>query len=222
MPESCRRGAAMKKFWKGILLLLLFLFLTEITISCTQQGKDYTEGWEGRLNRIQPPVQIMDVMGLKPGMVIGDIGAGTGRFAVWFADRVGESGRVYANDISERSLRHLERRCQRHGFKNVTIVLGEVAETNIPSGVLDIAFMINVYHHLDKPVELIRSIIPTLKPDGMLVIVEHDPIKSGYRSESTAKDKMIRQAGQAGYELIKIEDFLPKDYIYFFRPKGTN
>jgi len=165
----------------------------------------------------------MDTMGLKPGMVIGDIGAGTGRFAVWFADRVGESGRVYANDISERSLRHLERRCKGHGFKNIIIVLGEVVETNIPEGVLDIAFMINVYHHLDKPVELIRSIIPTLKPDGILVIVEHDPIKSGYRShESTAKEKLINQVDQAGYELIKIDDFLERDYIYYFRPKKKN
>jgi ubiquinone/menaquinone biosynthesis C-methylase UbiE len=212
----------MKKSLKGTLFLMLFLTLMQMSTACTQQSKDYTEGWEGHLNRIQPPIQIMDVMGLKPGMVIGDIGAGMGRFTVWFADRVGESGRVYANDISERSLRHLERRCQRHGFKNVIVVLGEVVETNIPAGELDIAFMINVYHHLDKPVELIRSIIPTLKPDGKLVIVEHDPIKLGYRSESTAKEKMIRQAGQAGYELIKIEDFLPKDYIYFFRPKGTN
>jgi ubiquinone/menaquinone biosynthesis C-methylase UbiE len=210
----------MKKLLKGILLLVLFLSLTEMSTACTQQSKDYAEGWERRLNRIQPPIQIMDTMGLKPGMVIGDIGAGTGRFAVWFADRVGESGRVYANDINERSLRRLGRRCQRLGFNNVTIVLGEVVETNIPAGVLDIAFMINVYHHLDKPVELIRSIIPTLKPDGMLVIVEHDPIKSGYRShESTAKDKLISQADQAGYELIKIEDFLPNDYIYFFRPE---
>jgi ubiquinone/menaquinone biosynthesis C-methylase UbiE len=213
----------MKKLLKAILLLLLFFSLTEMSTACTEQSKDYAEGWERRLNRIQPPIQIMDTMGLKPGMVIGDIGAGTGRFAVWFADRVGASGRVYANDISERSLRHLERRCQRLGFNNVTIVLGEVVETNIPRGVLDIAFMINVYHHLDKPVELIRSIIPTLKPEGMLVIVEHDPIKSGYGShETTAKEKLISQAGQAGYELIKIEDFLPNDYIYFFRPKGTN
>jgi predicted methyltransferase len=90
----------MKKSLKGTLFLMLFLTLMQMSTACTQQSKDYTEGWEGHLNRIQPPIQIMDVMGLKPGMVIGDIGAGMGRFTVWFADRVGESGRVYANDIS--------------------------------------------------------------------------------------------------------------------------
>lgn len=208
----------MKKIFKAILFLCFILCLSSTSIACTKQNKDFAEGWERRLNRIQPPEKIMDTIGLKPGMIIGDIGAGTGRFAVWFADRVGETGKVYANDIDERALRHLERRCRQHGFNNVIPILGEVVDPKIPEGVLDIAFMINVYHHLDKPIGLLKNIIPTLKPEGILVIVEHDPVKSGWKSESTSKEKMVKQATQAGYELIKIEDFLPNDYIYFFRP----
>jgi ubiquinone/menaquinone biosynthesis C-methylase UbiE len=161
----------------------------------------------------------MDTIGLKPGMAIGDIGAGRGRFTVWFADRVGDEGKVYANDIVERSLRHLEQRCEQLGFTNVITCLGTVVEPNIPDEVLDIAFMINVYHHLEKPVELLKNIVPTLKPDGTLVIVEHDPVKSGYPTESTSKEKLVKQADEAGYKLERMETFLSRDNIYFFKKK---
>ena len=162
----------------------------------------------------------MDVIGLKPGMVIGDIGVGTGRFTVWFADRIGETGTVYANDINLRALSHLAKRCKELGFNNVTTCLGKVVDPNIPEGILDIAFMINVYHHLDDPIGLLKNLIPTLKPGGILVIVENDPVKSGDTgSHSTSQKDMVDQADQAGFELIKVETFLTRDNIYFFRPK---
>jgi len=210
----------MKKFSSKntILLLVVFLIGSSWTI-WPQREKEFVEGWEERHNRFQPPLKIMDTMGLSPGMVIGDIGAGKGRFTVWFADWVGNQGKVYANDIVESSLRHIEQRCERLGFSNVITCLGTVEEPNIPDNVLDIAFMINVYHHLEKPVELLKNIVPTLKPEGILVIVEHDPIKSGYRTESTSKEKLVQQANQAGYELERIETFLAQDNIYFLKKK---
>ncbi len=162
----------------------------------------------------------MDVIGLKPGMVIGDIGAGTGRFAVWFADRVGEKGTVYANDIDFGALLHLSKRCKQLGFKNVITRVGKVVDPNIPEGVLDIAFMVNVYHHLEDPVGLVKNLVPTLKPEGILVIIENDPLKSGDTgSHSTSQEDLVDQADQAGFELIKVETFLTRDNIYFFRPK---
>lgn len=212
----------MKKFLSKN-LIFIFLSLTVLVIFYgaiwTQQEEGFVESWEERHNRLQPPVEIMDAMALKPGMVIGDIGAGRGRFTVWFADRVGDKGKVYANDIVERYLRHTEQRCQRLGFTNVITCLGTVVEPNIPDKVLDIAFMINVYHHLEKPVELLKNIVPTLKPDGTLVIVEHDPVKSGYPTESTSEEELVKQANQAGYELEKMETFLARDNIYFFKKK---
>jgi len=210
----------MKRLLFKNLVILLIAFLVALPgASWTQQEKGFVEPWEIRHNRLQPPVKIMDTMGLKPGMVIGDIGAGRGRFTVWFADRVGDKGKVYANDIVESSLHHIEQRCERLGFSNVITCLGTIVKPNIPDEVLDIAFMINVYHHLEKPVELVRNLAPTLKPEGVLVIVEHCPEKSGWPSESTSQEKLVKQAGQAGFKLIKIETFLERDNIYFFRPK---
>jgi len=214
------RGEIMKKsLSKNLIFLFLVMLMAFSSTIWAQQEKEFVEPWEERHNRLQPPVKIMDTIGLKPGMVIGDIGAGRGRFTVWFADRVGDKGKVYANDIVERSLRHIEQRCQRLGFSNVVTCLGTVVEPNIPDKVLDIAFMINVYHHLEKPVALLKNIVPTLKPDGTLVIVEHDPVKSGYQSESTSKDELIKQAAQAGYKLERMETFLSRDNIYFFKTK---
>jgi predicted methyltransferase len=193
---------------RNLVIFLIVLFIAANSVGWAQQKKDYTEPNEVRLNRGQPPEKIMDAIGLKPGMVIGDIGAGWGRFAVWFADRVGETGKVYANDIDSGAL-----------FKNVIVCQGKVVEPNIPPGVLDIAFMINVYHHLEKPVELVRNLAPTLKPEGVLVIVEHRPEKTGSSSHSTSQEKLVEQTGQAGFELIKIETFLASDNIYFLRLK---
>jgi ubiquinone/menaquinone biosynthesis C-methylase UbiE len=204
-------------------LIFIFLLLTVLLnfpgAVWVQQKEGFVEAWELRHNLLQPPVKIMDTIGLKPGMVIGDIGAGRGRFTVWFADRVGDKGKVYANDILERSLRHLEQRCERLGFTNVITCLGTVVEPNIPDKVLDIAFMINVYHHLEKPVELLKNIVPTLKPDGILVIVEHEPEKSGYATESTSEEELVKQAAEAGYKLERIETFLARDNIYFLKKK---
>jgi ubiquinone/menaquinone biosynthesis C-methylase UbiE len=204
---------------KNLILFSLAVLVAFSAAIWPQQKKEFLEPWELRHNLLQPPVKIMNTIGLKAGMVIGDIGAGRGRFTVWFADRVGDKGKVYANDIVESSLRHIEQRCQRLGFSNVITCLGTVDKPNIPDQVLDIAFMINVYHHLEKPVDLLKNIVPTLKPEGTLVIVEHDPEKSGYPTESTSKDVLVKQANQAGYELERIETFLPRDNIYFFKTK---
>jgi SAM-dependent methyltransferase len=197
-------------------LMSFSLLLIPVVTACQD---DFVEPWERRLNAIQPPEQVMDAIGLKPGMVIGEVGAGTGRYTIWLAKRVGEGGLVYANDISKSSLDHLEARCGRLAIGNVKIILGEVVEPGFPEGSLDIAFMINVYHHLDDRISLLRNLIPALKPGGILAIVENDPAKSGATvEESTARDEFVKQVGEAGFEVIRVETFLVRDNIYILRP----
>ena len=78
---------------------------------------------EAMLNRLQPPDQVMDVIGLKPGMVVAEIGAGKGRYVVQLALRVGETGKVYAEDIDSAALDHLAKRCNRWNLKVVGIFI---------------------------------------------------------------------------------------------------
>jgi ubiquinone/menaquinone biosynthesis C-methylase UbiE len=200
--------------------IAVFGMLLTASLLMAQDRSFQIEAWEKRLNRRQPPVKIMDTIGIKPGMVIGEVGAGTGRMTMWIAERVGDSGKVYANDINRRSLEHLERRCERDGFENVEIIVGEVEDPKLPANALDIAFMINVYHHLDNPVPLIRNILPSLKPNGILAIVECDPDKVDWGKEHgcTGKKDMVRALKEAGFEVIRIETFLNEDNIYIAKP----
>jgi len=172
---------------------------------------------EARLNRLQPPDRVMDAIGLKPGMVVAEIGAGRGRYAVQLAVRVGETGKVYAEDIDAAALKHLESRCGRWGLRNVEAILGEVKDPKLPEASLDLIFIISSYHHFDDPVALLQNARPALKPGGRLAIVEWAP-QEGAGGESTTPEKMEAQMKEAGFKLDRIETFLLANgmYIYIF------
>ena len=188
-------------------------------VSFAQDEKVLAEPGEERLNSQHKPVDLMDAMGLEEGMTIADIGAGRGRMTVFFASRVGKTGMVLANDINRRALEYLEERCKRNEFSNVKTFLGTVSDPRLPQGKADILFMVSTYHHLDKPVELMRNALPALKPDGRLVIVERDPVKVGYsNSENTEQQVIINQMTEAGYAHVKTDTgLLDKDNVYYFR-----
>jgi len=185
--------------------------------SCQQTGR-WSEEWEEKFEMFQPSDLIMDTIGIEPGMVIGEIGAGNGRFAVKVAERVGQTGKVYANDIDPKALNFMRRRCMREHITNIFIVQGEIADPCFPDGELDLVYFVNTYHEIQHPVTLMRNTIHALKPGGCLAIIEIDPAKmEGSQSHSTPEEIVISQAEEAGYDLIRIETFLPKDNIYFFQ-----
>lgn len=178
-----------------------------------------TEGpddWEEYWNTKQPPERVMDAIGVEAGMVVGEVGAGRGRYVVKMAARVGPEGKVYANDIKFESLVYLRNRCQRDSIPNVETILGTVNDPRLPTGELDLVYVINSYHHFEEPVQLLRNIAPALKPGGHLVIIEHDPAKTSSPNHSTAQDTVRQHAGAAGYTLTATETFLELDTIYIF------
>jgi ubiquinone/menaquinone biosynthesis C-methylase UbiE len=176
--------------------------------------------WEARVNERQPPDLVLKAIGLKPGLVIGEVGAGTGRYTVEIAARIGASGRLYANDIDQGALRFLKKRCEGLGFNNVETVNGSVKETNLPSGMMDMVIMVNVVHCLAEPVALLRNVADSLKPGGQVVIVEgnldKDPSAAG---EWFARSKLLKIYEEAGYILVREETFLPRDNIYFLKKR---
>ncbi|MGD8726167.1 MAG: class I SAM-dependent methyltransferase [Gemmatimonadales bacterium] len=166
---------------------------------------------EARLNRLQPPDQVMDAIGIRPGMIGAEIGAGHGRYVVQLAVRVGETGRIYAEDIDAAALSHLEQRCARWGLGNVVPVLGDVTDPKLPEAELDFIFVISAYHHFSDPVALLRNARPALKSDGVLAI--------GEWIRSTSPERIETQVSAAGYTLESTETFLEANglYIYLFR-----
>ena len=100
--------------------------------------------------------------------------------------------------------------------------LGEIKDPLLPAGKFDVVYMINTYHHIDYQEDILRNILPSLKPGGIMVIIENEPTKSGWDSYTTPKEELIDKATKTGYELDRIETFLAEDNIYIFKPAGIN
>jgi len=208
-------------YHKKALFIFFALILVSSTAVCVQKQQgvlDPENHNEARLNRLQPPQKIMDALGIAPGMTVAEIGAGRGRYVVQLAVRVGENGKVYAEDIDASALKYLEKRCQKWGLKNVKTILGDVTNPKLPEGELDLIFIISSYHHFDDPVALLRKARSALKPDGKLAIGEWLPRDENKKAYSTP-EQMEAQMKAAGYKLERIETFLKNNnmYIYIFR-----
>jgi ubiquinone/menaquinone biosynthesis C-methylase UbiE len=208
----------MKKIFFLSLILNTLLSLS----LCSQDKKVPVESNETWANNQHQPEKLMDAIGLKEGMTIADIGAGRGRLTVFFSIRVGEKGRVFANEIDEPALNYLKERCIKNNMFNVTTFLGTADSPLLPAGGVDIAFMLLTYHHLEKPVEMLKNTIPCLKKDGVLIIVEHDPERSGENGrEITTLEKLTSESNEAGFEIRKVNgELLDRDNIYFLKVKN--
>ncbi len=182
----------------------------------------YEQYGERATNRRQPPDKVMDAVGLKPGMVVGEVGAGRGRYTVHLARRVGISGKVYANDINARSLSYLRDRCRTEGIENIETILGEVDDPLFPDNSLDMVFMVLTYHHLANPGALFKNLIPSLKTGATVVVLDPDPIRDRDRrgNESTSEEEIREETGPAGFELVRTETFLERDNIFILRVKA--
>lgn len=186
------------------------------------RASELTEPNERFANRIQPPEVVMDLVGIRPGLVIGEVGAGGGRVTVHLAARVGPSGKVYANDIDVRALDSLRARITRLGLTNVEVVLGAVDDTRFPAGSLDMVFMAWVFHHVDQPVPLLRSALRSLKPSGVVVLVEPAPNHTEADARALTRELVSKEAEEAGLRLESmIEGRLEEDNIFILRPAGS-
>lgn len=205
---------------------IILIFISNSPELCGQD--DLTEESEKRYLQRQPPEKIMALIGIKPGMTIGEIGAGRGRMTVYFARQAGPTGIIYANDIDELSLAYLKGRCRKLGFSNVHIVKGVMDDPLLPEKSLDMAVMVLVYHMIDKPDKLLENIKKSLKPGASLIIIDPvDALIDGEfginRNKSDVKIPTIREriaisANNAGYKVIKVDTSLPNDYIFTLRP----
>lgn len=196
---------------KSTILQLLFLGLAYQGFA---QDPDSRENYQ---NRLQPPETVLPAIGVKEGMVIGEIGAGRGRYTVILADAVGEKGHIFANDINRNDLDYLELRCTRDSILNISTIVGEENNPMLPENELDMIFMVNVYHHLSHPVRIMRNAMPSLKEGGTLVIMEGVPGRQGsYSSHSTAQVTVISQMEEAGYTFEKVAAELEQSNIYIF------
>ena len=184
------------------------------------QNKGFTsENRETFANR----AEIAAAIGLKPGMTVADVGAGTGIYAPVFSRAVGGSGKVYAVDISKPLLAFIEKSMKEAGITNVTTVLGSDKSINLPPNSLDVVFTSDVYHHFEYPDVILADIRRVLKDGGQFIVVDYDHVPgvttpSMLQHVRTDKKTVIAEVTQAGFkppEEVTISGFKSSFFLRF-------
>lgn len=181
-------------------------------------GADWLE--RGSREQEERPDLLLAALELKPGMAVADIGAGTGYYSWQIAARIGDTGRVHAVDVQPEMIALLKERMRQRGVRNVLPVLGSPTDTGLAPASVDLALMVDVYHELDHPREILDSVMRALRPGGRLVLVEYRaeddsvPIK---RLHKMSVAQIRREVGAQGLLWQKTVDTLPWQHIVIFR-----
>ena len=164
---------------------------------------------------------------LKPGMIVADIGAGSGVISMLMAEQLLPDGKVLAVDIQQEMLDRLEANCKKRGVTNVIPVKGDVKSPNLKPGNVDLIILVDVYHEFEFPYEMTLEMSKSLKPGGRIAWVEYRkedrtvPIKLVHKmSEAQVK----REASQPGLGLKFVETIgvLPRQHIVIFEKADEN
>lgn len=184
--------------------------------------------WAGRFERPGREVydrrdDIVTATGVTQGMSVADVGAGTGLFTRLFSDAVGNTGKVYAVDISQVFVDNILRISREHGQDNVVGVVNTPRSVSLPPDSADLVFICDTYHHFEYPQEMMRSIRDVLKPDGSVVIVDFRKIPGfstpwvmGHVRANEAV--FIKEIEAAGFKLVEDNDLLRTNYFLRFMP----
>lgn len=187
-------------------------------------------GWEGAEWLERPERQseegldqLIDRLNLKPGMKVGDIGAGTGRLSVLMANRVQPDGQVWAVDVQPEMVSHLRARAAQLGKNRLLASLSTATSPNIPTSTLDLAVLVDVYHELEYPREFLQNLMKSVKPGGQIVFVEYRandktvPIKA-LHTMTVAQVK--KEAQDIGLLFERADSSLPWQHVVVFRTRG--
>lgn len=188
--------------------------------------EEWTEKFETESREIfQQRNQIVASLGLKPGMKVADIGAGTGLFTLPFAKAVGAQGKVYAVEIAPGFLTHIRARAQKAGAANVETVLCTDRSVELPEGSIDLAFICDVYHHFEFPQASLASLHKALKPGGEIVLIDFQRIP-GESSDfvmghvRAGQDVFESEVTAAGFAKVgEVKGVLKENYFVRFRRK---
>lgn len=162
------------------------------TIACStlhaQQESDARQIAQERTSAERDAPRLVEVLELKPGMTVADVGTGGGAMAVVLGHWIG-SGRVYATDVTERALRTTREYAKKEGLTNVTVIEGAAASTNLPAACCEAIFLRNVYHHVTEADAFNKSLFDSLKPGGRLAIIDFLPRPGSKLSEGVPANR---------------------------------
>jgi precorrin-6B methylase 2 len=168
---------------------------------------------------------LADLLSLREGLTVGEIGAGRGWLTVEVAKRIGPSGRVYSTELSAARLNDIRRAVGEAALTNVTVLEAGERATNLPAGCCEAIFMRRVYHHLSEPSAILASIHEALKPGGRLVIIEFRPdgLVGMVTRMGIDRAKLIDAVTAAGFEVVITREWPGWDHYVavFNKPAAT-
>ena len=170
----------------------------------------------------EAPSKAIEALGLEPGMVVADIGAGSGYYTSRMAKKVAPSGRVLATDIQPGMIEILQRRINAEGLANVTTILGAMDDPKLPPHSIDLAIMVDVYHELQQPQLFLQRLKPAFKPGGRLVLLEfrkEDPKIPILEVHKMSVEEVRAELAAEGYAIDRVIDILPWQHIIVLRTK---
>ncbi len=167
---------------------------------------------------------IVAALDLTQDLEVADVGSGTGFFTRMIAQEVGPNGKVYAVDIAQKSLDHVENVAREEGITNITTVLGEHKTTHLPDTSVDVIFLCDTYHHFEFPVHMMESIEKALRDNGRLVVVDFERVKGVtpdffYEHVRAGKGTFTDEIRDAGFELAKDIPLLKDQYYLVFKKR---
>ena len=173
----------------------------------------------------EAPNRLIAALDLKPGMIVVDVGAGSGRLSFPMAAKVAPGGRVIAEDIQPEMLDLVRRKARKNGVENVVPRLGTTTDPKVAAGSADLMIMVDVYHEFDRPYEMITNMVRGLKKGGRLIFVEYRkedrsvPIKELHKMSIAQVRKEMRSFP---LDFVGSNETLPRQHILTFRKRSSS
>jgi predicted methyltransferase len=166
------------------------------------------------------PQLAIEALAIKPGQTVADLGAGVGYYTFRVAPLVGKQGKVLAIDVEPKMLRYISMQARRDTVENVVTVLSTPSDPNLPPNSVDLLFMVDVYHELEFPLEMMLKVREALKPGGRVALIEYraeDPKVMIKPVHKMTERQVIRELTAAGFRHEKTVRTLPLQHLVIFQ-----
>jgi ubiquinone/menaquinone biosynthesis C-methylase UbiE len=182
-------------------------------------------GWLERPEREkeEQPNKLLKLLDLKPGMIVADIGAGSGYYTFRLAEKVGPKGKVLAVDIQKEMLDIIRKRMKKDKVENIEPVLGGESDPKLPANGVDLILMVDVYHEFTCPYEMTEALIKALKPGGRLAFVEfrrEDEKVPILLAHKMTEKQVLAEMAPHPLKHVKTIDSLPWQHVILFEKKS--
>ena len=170
------------------------------------------------------PSEVMEQLGLEPGMTVCDLGCGNGFYSLMMAKSIAPGGQVLAVDIQPEMLHLLELRADEAGIDNIKVIQGSLIDPNLPKDSVDLLLMVDVYHEFSHPEQMLQAIRESLSDDGRVALLEYReedrrvPIKPLHKM---SKRQIMKEYTAYGFKLVEQYDGLPWQHLMFFSRDPT-